>query len=313
MPTVSVIIPLYNKEPYISRTLNSVLCQTFQDFEIIVVDDGSTDKSAEMVKSFTDPRILLIQQENKGVSVARNRGVKESNSNLITFLDADDEWEPKFLETILRLKENYPNAGLYSTAYKVCGQYGKMINFQYQTIPSPPWEGVLSNYFNFVTLDYSLITSAVGVPKEIFIELGAFSPGIRWSEDTDMWGRIALKYKIAFSTYIGAIYHHDVVNNACQKKIQIEEHSFVRTASLAIKDGTVPIEMLNDLREYIAVLKIMTAKQNLLLGYNTISLKMLRNCETKLFYRKKVMLTILSLIPSTIFLLLRRLINYASN
>lgn len=102
---ISVVIPLFNKGPYIARTLDSVLKQTFQDFKVIVVDDGSTDDGAEIVRGFDDPRIQLIQQPNQGESVARNRGVDESLSDFVAFLDADDEWMPKHLETILKLIE----------------------------------------------------------------------------------------------------------------------------------------------------------------------------------------------------------------
>ena len=105
IPQVSVVIPLYNKAPYIDRALRSVLAQTFQDFEVIIVDDGSTDGGAKIVKSTTDKRIKLIQQKNSGVSAARNRGIQESKSKLIAFLDADDEWKSRFLEVILRLRK----------------------------------------------------------------------------------------------------------------------------------------------------------------------------------------------------------------
>lgn len=84
-----------------------------------MVDDGSTDGGMEVIKEFRDPRIRLIQQENRGVSAARNRGIEEARSELIAFLDADDEWLPLFIETILRLRSLYPNAGLYGTAYEV--------------------------------------------------------------------------------------------------------------------------------------------------------------------------------------------------
>lgn len=97
---ISIVIPLYNKEKQIAHTLQSVFAQTFQDFEIVIVDDGSTDNSVMEVKKFDDPRVLLIQQSNAGVSAARNRGIEEANGELIAFLDADDEWMPEFLQTI---------------------------------------------------------------------------------------------------------------------------------------------------------------------------------------------------------------------
>lgn len=114
-----VVIPLYNKEPHVKRALDSVMSQIVQDFEIIVVNDRSIDKSTDVVKSFSDVRIRLINQENAGVSVARNRSIDEAKFELIAFLEADDEWMPDYLETIiLRLREQYPCAGLYATSLK---------------------------------------------------------------------------------------------------------------------------------------------------------------------------------------------------
>lgn len=114
---ISIVIPLYNKEKQIAHTLQSVFAQTFQDFEIVIVDDGSTDNSVMEVKKFDDPRVLLIQQSNAGVSAARNRGIEEANGELIAFLDADDEWMPEFLQTILQLKKIYFNCKVWATSY----------------------------------------------------------------------------------------------------------------------------------------------------------------------------------------------------
>ena len=92
---VSVIIPLYNKSQYIARTLDSVLAQTFQDYEVIVVNDGSTDDGPRIVRQYRDPRLRLVSQENRGLSGARNRGIAESRTDWVAFLDADDEWMPE--------------------------------------------------------------------------------------------------------------------------------------------------------------------------------------------------------------------------
>jgi len=113
----SIVIPLYNKEATIARAIQSVLNQTVQDFEIVIVNDGSTDKGPDIVSAIKDSRIRLIHQENQGVSAARNKGIAEAKYDLIAFLDADDEWHPQFIEEILNLKSKYPMCDVYATNY----------------------------------------------------------------------------------------------------------------------------------------------------------------------------------------------------
>lgn len=115
---VSVVIPLFNKAPFVQRALQSVTAQTFGDFEIIVVDDGSTDGGAQIVEGFDDPRIRIIRQENAGPGAARNRGLDEAQGEFVAFLDADDEWMPEYLSESLRLlDENGPSAAAVVSNY----------------------------------------------------------------------------------------------------------------------------------------------------------------------------------------------------
>ena len=113
---ISVVIPLFNKESYISDTLQSVLAQTFSNLEVIVVDDGSTDGSATMVRAINDPRVQLLEIENSGVSMARNTGITAAKYNWIAFLDADDRWAPTFLEEMVQAIEDYPNEKIFATS-----------------------------------------------------------------------------------------------------------------------------------------------------------------------------------------------------
>jgi glycosyltransferase involved in cell wall biosynthesis len=105
MPRVSIIVPLYNKAPYILRTLESIAAQSITDFEVIVVDDGSTDGSAELVRNFPDARFRLVRQSNAGPGAARNRGLREASAPYVAFVDADDIWLPEFLDRTVALLE----------------------------------------------------------------------------------------------------------------------------------------------------------------------------------------------------------------
>lgn len=299
IPIVSVIIPLYNKEPHIKRAIDSVLAQKVQDFEIIIVDDGSTDRSAEVVKSFTDCRIMLIQQKNQGVSAARNRGAKSANSDLIALLDADDEWTPIFLETIIRLNKEYPEAGIFCTAYNDYN-YGKIQKVPYKGIPLSPWEGILPDYFLSAALGaHPVCSSSVCIPKDIYLEIGGFQIGAPWGEDDDFWGRIAIKYPIVFSWNIGATCYKDSINRACDLQISVE-HPFVKTARDLINSNNVPQKINDSLKECIAKYQISSASYNISKGNSKLARSVLKNCDTKLLHKKKLVWTFLSYIPPSL-------------
>jgi len=301
MPLVSVVVPLYNKELHIKRTINSVLAQTIQDFELVIIDDGSTDKSADIVKSFTDSRIRLIQQKNKGVSAARNKGIEKAKADLVSFLDADDEWTPIFLETVLTLWDKYPEAGAYVTAYLFCNSKGETRIAKYKEIPPSPWEGLMKSYFlSTAKGEHPICSSAVCIPKKILMMEKGFKVRASWGEDDDMWGRIALKYPIAFSWRIGAIYHKGAENRACNLK-EIVEHPFIETAEQAIIKGNVQSDIKKDLIECIARYKIISAINNLFRGYTATSKNTLKNCNTKLLYKEKLFWYFISIIPHSVF------------
>ncbi len=114
---VSVVVPLYNKRRFIERALQSILGQSVSDFELIVVDDGSTDGSHELVEAVNDPRVRLFRQPNAGPGAARNRGIQEARGEFLAFLDADDEWEPDYLQESLRVLETDPNVATVSHGY----------------------------------------------------------------------------------------------------------------------------------------------------------------------------------------------------
>jgi glycosyltransferase involved in cell wall biosynthesis len=266
----SVVMPLYNKARFIKRSLDSVLLQTRGAYEIIVVDDGSTDEGPEIVARYSDSRIKLIRQKNSGVSAARNRGIESAEGSHIAFLDADDVWRPNYLEVITALIERYPGAGAYATAYEIIMPDKTVINPKYHAIPPLPWEGLLPSYFRSVMGIPPVWTCAIAVPKEVFQRVGGFPVGIPIGEDLDMWGRIALAYPIAFSTRIGALYfkEDDQYVKRAQYYFTNPEPAFAGTARAAIERGSVRVADRADLLEYIAKLQIGAGCECLLDGRN---------------------------------------------
>ena len=196
---ISVIIPLYNKEAGIATALRSVLSQTFQDFEVIIVDDGCTDSSVAVVETFNDQRIRLIRQQNAGVSAARNRGIEEAKGEYVTFLDADDEWMPDFLAEIRALQEAYPECKAQATNY-VFNSYGTKSPTILHKIPFKGERGVLSNYFEVASCSHPPVwTSAACIERKLLQEIGGFPVGVKAGEDLLTWARIAVCTQWAYS------------------------------------------------------------------------------------------------------------------
>lgn len=204
MPFFSVIIPLYNKEKFIKNTLESVLNQTFEDFELLIVNDGSTDSSEAVVQSFSDKRIHYFHKTNEGVSAARNFGIERSNSQYIAFIDADDRWHPDFLEKMKLLVQSFPNYKVFACALKIetpNRTFSARYSFAHRG------ESQVVNYFEASMKQTVLSGSSVVFHCEVFQNVGLFDKKIKSAEDTDMWIRIGLKYEVVFlnlslSTYI---------------------------------------------------------------------------------------------------------------
>ena len=206
----SVIIPLYNKAPYVRKTVESIVGQTFTNWELIVVDDCSTDGSVTVVEQIIDPRIRVVRlEENGGVGAARNRGVAESTAPYICFLDADDWWEPTFLEEMAGLIERHPDAGIYGTGYYI------VKNGKKRVAPIGIDEGFIEGEINYCkvyakTLCMPLTSISVCIPRRTFDEAGGFPLGITLGEDFMLWLRIALTHKTVLLSRPLANYNQDV-------------------------------------------------------------------------------------------------------
>lgn len=222
---ISVVIPLYNKEKQIAHTLQSVLRQTFQDFEIVIVNDGSTDHSVEEVKKVQDARIRLIHQQNAGVSAARNRGIREAKYDLIAFLDADDEWKPKYLETQYGLYQKYPECSVYACNYEFRNSEGKVTPTIIRKLPFQGEDGVLRNYFEVASCSHPPICSiSIMVKKEAIQTVGGFPVGIKSGEDLLTWARLAVKYKIAYCKLPLASFSQDPSHNINQIPTRLHDN-----------------------------------------------------------------------------------------
>ena len=196
MVRFSIIIPLYNKAPYIKKALDSIVSQTFTDWECIIVDDGSTDNSAAVCEEFfvhrTPYTIHLVRQPNSGVASARNKGVAASKGEYLCFLDADDWWEPTFLEEMDKFIREYPDAGLYGCDYYYV-KNGKKKIYPKDT------EGYI-DYCKVYTHCGAMPIHPNGaiIPRKIFDEIVGFDLSIKMGEDFILFMQIVLKYKVAF-------------------------------------------------------------------------------------------------------------------
>lgn len=206
MPFFTVIIPLYNKEKYIENAIKSILNQTFTDFELIIINDCSTDKSIEIASDFLSEKVRLIHHEkNSGLAATRNAGIKNANSNYITFLDADDLWKPHFLEKIYHLIQNFPEARIFGTNYEEIwkGTLKTPLN------GSESLEENYKGYINFFKLNIKQGVynhGSVCFHKKVFEKIGYYNQNIQVSEDLDFNIRANYHFKLAYDNSVHMSY-----------------------------------------------------------------------------------------------------------
>ncbi len=218
MPFFSIVIPLYNKANYIENTLKSVLNQTFTDYEIIVINDGSTDESEVKVLGLNDKRIQLYHQKNQGVSTARNLGIEKSKGKLIAFLDADDYWLPNHLEELFHLYQDFPGCGIYCSRYKIKTSKTHFQIPNYNGIDSS-YSGIVENYF-FSNSPFRISwTSSLAIPKEILEKFEGFTKEITNGQDLELWTKIAISHPVVITNKFTAIYNFDISNSLSKKNI----------------------------------------------------------------------------------------------
>lgn len=242
----SVILPLYNKAPYVTKAIDSILAQTFTDYELVIVDDGSKDVSYEVASKAIEGHCRnchLIRQANAGVSMARNNGVTASKGDYLCFLDADDWWDPGFLEEMSQLIDAFPDAGIYGTNYTIVNETKRKTRVAQIGVE----KGFEKGYINYCqvysrTMYMPLWTGAVCIPRGVIAEMGGFPKGVKLGEDFILWVRIALKYKVAFLNKPLAFYNQDVdvANRGVGRLHKPEEHMLWNLGVLEEKERANP-------------------------------------------------------------------------
>jgi len=250
MPYFSIVIPVYNKENFVAKTLKSVLEQTFTDFEIIIINDGSTDNSETVIQAFDDNRIHYFWKANEGVAVARNSGIDKAKSDFICFLDADDYWSPEFLETMHAYSLRLPEQKVFTCAIEIETK-NKSFTAAYSINQNSDFEVV--DFFEASQKECVLWTSGIAVHNSVFADVGPFDTNIKKGEDTELWIRIGLKYPIVFIWKVLAKYVYDKSGVSRNLTYFFEPYTFEK---YALNEKTNPkLKQYLDLNRFSAVIK----------------------------------------------------------
>mgnify|MGYP000031079831 CR=1 FL=1 len=202
MPFFTVIIPLYNKEKFVENTLKSILNQTFTDYEVLVVNDCSTDESVEIIKPYLSESIKLLEHSvNKGLSASRNTGIKKANANYITFLDADDLWKPTFLETIYQLITDFPEAKIFGTNYEEVYSNKIVSPTNFSNVIESKGSQII-DFFKYNLGQGIYNHGSVCFHKSVYEKAGLYDETIDFAEDIDFNIRANYYYKLAYSNTI---------------------------------------------------------------------------------------------------------------
>lgn len=252
----SVIIPLYNKAPYVKKALETVCAQTYRDYEIIVINDGSTDNSAIIAEEYLNDvegiSYKILSQLNAGVSATRNNGFSVSSGDYIAFLDADDWWEPTYLDRMAQLIEDYPEAGLYACNY-----------VYYKPGKTHVALNIPTGYINYPKAYYEsnampIWTGAAMIRRKVFEEMGGFPVGIKLGEDFLLWAKTAMHYPVVFMNEALAWYNNDVpvVLRATRNLHHPNNHMLFRMDSIASSLSPLASNLKSDWQALLDKLRV---------------------------------------------------------
>jgi len=281
----SVVIPLYNKEKFVTRAIESILTQSYQNFEIIVINDGSTDDSERIVRLLNDYRILIINQINSGVSSARNKGVELAKYNYVAFLDADDTWMPTFLEKINFLINEFPTAGIYAANNYFKFPNRTVFSENLNTLFDGSECGVIQNYFElFSKIKKSPFSNSnFCIPVSVFKSIGGYKNGVRLTEDSDLWCRVALKYDIAYSIKPLSTYFVTLVGTT-HEIFSSDDFQVTLTLESALRNNEVKNKYVKSVKKLISLQKLNLIKRAILTNNILFALRKLFKFNYLLYY-----------------------------
>ena len=283
MPTISVVIPLYNNEATIVEAIQSVLKQTFAAKEIIVVNDGSTDGAEGMLKAANLPKVRVLNRKHQGTSASRNIGIKHAKCEFVAFLDPADQWMPSHLEEMVKLTEKFPQAGLFGSRYQVIQENGNFGDANISLKHIDPDGMLITDYFNLVSRgDLPFVMSSVVVNRNLFKHIGGFRAGEAIGADQDFFARVALKAGIAYSPNIRVLHFNQSDLISEDQLIPEKECPFSQRLNLIVANQKIKAGLKRDIQRYCASHLCTIAKLNAQIGRYTIAAKILQDPRCKL-------------------------------
>ena len=292
----SVIIPAYNAENFIKRSIQSVLNQTFSDFELIVVNDGSKDATYETAKSVLDERLLVIDKTNEGVSVARNTGIQKAKGKYLCFLDADDEYLPEHLMILYEAIQNYKSQSFFATRFCISMMEDN------EKIIAPRVSGKTVYYGNVIEQMFHnselIWTGCVCIHKEMFDRYGMFEPGIKLGEDTDMWRRVYLHTGLVAIDMVTVKRNRDG-SEATKQYTRSFEVDPLNRMPMFLNDDTIADDIKESLKTELEFQKLSVIRSYLLSGNKKKAKQQMKTLDKKRIPRKRLFVTQLCfVIPS---------------
>lgn len=284
----SVIIPAYNAEKYIQRSIRSVLNQTWSDFEILVINDGSKDSTYEKASSIKDARLIVINKQNEGVSVARNAGIQNARGEYICFLDADDEYLPEHLSTLADAIEKFSDKGFFATRFCI----SKMTDNEKIVMPSVSGEtAYCSNAVEEVLRSPEMIcTGCVCIRKDMFDRYGVFEPGVRLGEDTDMWRRVYVHTGLVLTDAVTVKINRDG-SEATRQYVRHFETDPLNRMSMFLSDDTIAEDIKESLKKELELRKLSVVRSYLVTGDKKKARKQMAALNKKRIPPKRLLIT----------------------